>query len=88
MGGYTRDVSGQELGKYVPVARKQILNKSQLDYNNGRAVFSTWSVSRYYKQGTSLELSHFCMEVCEEMTCWSRYQETFRNRLRTLDSVL
>jgi hypothetical protein len=24
----------------------------QLDYNNGRDVFSTWSVPRCYKQGT------------------------------------
>jgi hypothetical protein len=26
MGGYTRDVSGQRLGKHIPVARQQILN--------------------------------------------------------------
>jgi hypothetical protein len=42
MGGYTRAVSGQRLGKGVPVARQQF------DYN-GRAVFSTWSVPRGYK---------------------------------------
>jgi hypothetical protein len=28
MGGYTRVVSGQRLGKHVPVARQQILNNA------------------------------------------------------------
>jgi hypothetical protein len=28
MGGYTRTVSGQRLGKHVPVARPQILNNA------------------------------------------------------------
>jgi hypothetical protein len=40
----------------------------QLEYNNGRAVFSTWSVPRSYKQGTRLELSELCTGACEEIT--------------------
>jgi hypothetical protein len=28
MGGYTRTVSGQQLSKYVPVARQQIINNA------------------------------------------------------------
>jgi hypothetical protein len=39
MGGYTRAVSRQRLGKHVPVARQQILIMQQLDYNSGKAVF-------------------------------------------------
>jgi hypothetical protein len=39
MGAYTKDVSGQQLSKYVTVARQQILITQQLDYNNGNAVF-------------------------------------------------
>jgi hypothetical protein len=38
-------VSGQLLGKHVPAAT---------DTNNRRTVFSTWSVPRWYKQGTTL----------------------------------
>jgi hypothetical protein len=34
----------------MSVARLQILNNAQLDYNNGKAMFSTWSVTRGYKQ--------------------------------------
>jgi hypothetical protein len=33
-----------------------------------------WSVQRFYKQGTRLELSQFCMGVCEERT-WAREAE-------------
>jgi hypothetical protein len=51
MDEYTKDISEQRLGKHFPVATQQVLNNSQLDYNKGRAVFSTWSVPRY-KQGT------------------------------------
>jgi hypothetical protein len=28
MGGYTRAVSGQQLGKHIPIARQQILNNA------------------------------------------------------------
>jgi hypothetical protein len=34
MVGYTRAVSGQRLGKPVPVARQQIFNNSTVDRNN------------------------------------------------------
>jgi hypothetical protein len=58
MGGYTRAVSGQRLGKHVPAKQtteqcpllgsKFSIMQQKLDYNNGRAVFSTWSVPRDY----------------------------------------
>jgi hypothetical protein len=56
MGGYTtRAVSEQRLDKHV--AAKTITDQSsrflimqQFDYNNGRAVFSAWSVPRGYKR--------------------------------------
>jgi hypothetical protein len=52
MGGYTRAVSGQRLGKHVtakqttgqrPLLGSRYLIKQNLEYNNERAVFSTWS---------------------------------------------
>jgi hypothetical protein len=55
MDEYTKDVSEQWLGKHVPVATQQVLNKSLLDYNNGWAVFSTWSVPRYKKRTRSVD---------------------------------
>jgi drug/metabolite transporter superfamily protein YnfA len=39
MGVYARTVSGQRLGKHVPVARQQILNNVSFDLNNGNRVF-------------------------------------------------
>jgi hypothetical protein len=60
MGGYTRAVFGQRLGKHVPAATHE--------RNNRIAVFSVWSMPRCYKQWTRLELSQFCAEVCEERT--------------------
>jgi hypothetical protein len=39
VGGYTRAVSGQRLGKHVSVARQQLLTMQQFNYNNGRTVF-------------------------------------------------
>jgi hypothetical protein len=49
IGGYTRAVSGQRLGKHVPTATDTKATREKL--------FSMWSVSRCYKQGTRLELS-------------------------------
>jgi hypothetical protein len=49
MGGYSRAVFGQRLGKHVPAAIHE--------RNNRRAVFSVWSVPRCYKQGSELELT-------------------------------
>jgi hypothetical protein len=40
-----------------PLLGSSFLIMQQLDYKNGRAVFSTWSVPRCYKQGIRLELS-------------------------------
>jgi hypothetical protein len=31
MGGYTRDVSGQRLGRHVPVAEQQIFNNATVE---------------------------------------------------------
>jgi hypothetical protein len=50
MGGYTRAVSGQQLGKHVVVGRQQILNNATVGRNNRRAVFYMWSVPGCYKQ--------------------------------------
>jgi hypothetical protein len=60
MGGYTRVVSAQRLGKYVPVAT----NTNATIYE----LFHIWSVPKYYKQRTRLELSQFCRGVCEKRT--------------------
>jgi hypothetical protein len=55
----TRAVSGQWLGKHIPAKQtmeqrpllgSRFLIMQQLDYNNGRAVFSTWSVPKGYKR--------------------------------------
>jgi hypothetical protein len=63
MGGYTRVISGQRLGKHVPVKQttkqcpllgSRFLIMQQLDYNKRRTVFSTWSVSRGYTPGPKL----------------------------------
>jgi hypothetical protein len=50
----TAIVSGQRLGKHVPVARQQILNNATVTRSNTsrKAVFSLCSLPRWYKQGT------------------------------------
>jgi hypothetical protein len=60
MGGYTRAVSGQWLGKHVPTARDTNTTTEEL--------LSMWSVLKCYNQGTWFEFSHFCRTVCEERT--------------------
>jgi hypothetical protein len=40
----------------------------QLDYNNGRDVFSMWSVPRRYTQETKSVDSELCTRGCEERT--------------------
>jgi hypothetical protein len=40
-----------------PMLDIRFLIMQKLGYKNGRAVFSTWSVPRCYKQGTRLDLS-------------------------------
>jgi hypothetical protein len=49
---HTATVSGQQLGKHFPVAKQQILNNSTIGSNTKIIVFSMWSVSSCYKQGT------------------------------------
>jgi hypothetical protein len=58
MGGYTRAVSGQRLVKYVPLLSSRFLIMQQLDYNNGRAVISRWSLQRGYKQDEVWEVEY------------------------------
>jgi hypothetical protein len=48
IGGYNGAVSRQRL------LGSRVLIMQQLDYKNGRALFSVWSVPRCYKQGTRL----------------------------------
>jgi hypothetical protein len=55
MDGNTRVVSGQRLGKHVPIARQKILNNTKVGIQQRTTVFLMWSVPRCYKQGTSLE---------------------------------
>jgi hypothetical protein len=38
-----------------PMLDRRFLTMQQLDFNNGRDVFSTWSALRCYKQGIRLE---------------------------------
>jgi hypothetical protein len=58
---------------------------------------SMWSVPSCYKEGTSLELSSVLYGSLWKIDlsrrhrnsdCWSRYQETSNNKLRTLDCAL
>jgi hypothetical protein len=60
--------SGNGSVNTFPLLGSRLLIMQQLDYNNGRAVFSTLSVPRCYNQGTRLELSQLCAGVCEERT--------------------
>jgi hypothetical protein len=52
MGGYTRPVSGQRLGKHVPIARKQIFNNATVEESVFYVVLAD---ILYYKQGTRLD---------------------------------
>jgi hypothetical protein len=84
MGKYTRALSGQQLSKHVPVKQTQhlllgsrFLVIQQLDYNNGSGAFSMWSMPKGYKgKGARLQLSRFCMEVCEERTSVHEAEES------------
>jgi hypothetical protein len=49
MGGYRRAVSGKGLENTFPLLGSRFLIMQQIDYNNGRAVFSTWAMLRCYK---------------------------------------
>jgi hypothetical protein len=47
MDGYTKAVSGQRLGKYVPVARQQILNNATVELQQWKScVFYVVRVER------------------------------------------
>jgi hypothetical protein len=68
MGGYTRAFYGNGSVNTFPFLGSRFLIIKQLNYNNGIAVFSTWSVPRGYKRDDvwSLVESEFCKRVCEE----------------------
>jgi hypothetical protein len=56
----------------VPVARQQILSNAIVEYSNGRAVFSAWSMPTGYKRDevwcwVQLRIE-FCTGVCKERT--------------------
>jgi hypothetical protein len=82
----------------LPLLDSRFLIMQQLNYKNGRAVFSLWSMPRGYKRDEVWNFveSEFSMGVCEEdlsrrqrnSHCWSSYQETSSNRLRALDCAL
>jgi hypothetical protein len=57
MSGYTRHVSGQRLGKQVPIARRQILNTATAGLQQWkRCVFYVVLADiQYYNQGTKLD---------------------------------
>jgi hypothetical protein len=61
-------------GRFWATARQTRLRSDRHERSNKRGVFSMWSLPRYYKQGTRLELSQFCTGVCEERT-WARQAE-------------
>jgi hypothetical protein len=69
-GRYTRAILINGSVNTFPLLGSRFLIMQQLYYNNGRAVFSTWSVSRCYKldEVWSLVESEFCVGVWEEMT--------------------
>jgi hypothetical protein len=52
----------------VPLLGSRLLIMQQLGYNNGRALFSTWSVQRGYKLDEAWNLVDilFCTEINEE----------------------
>jgi hypothetical protein len=59
VGRYNKAVSGKRLDKHVPVKQtteqRQLLGSrisviEELDYNNGKFVFTKWSVPRNYKR--------------------------------------
>jgi hypothetical protein len=68
MNKYTMAVSGQRLGKHVPISRQQILNNITGGLQQSKSVFSTWSVQRCYISKGKSQFSQFCMVVCEEAT--------------------
>jgi hypothetical protein len=72
MGWYTRAVSRQRLVRHVPAKPRRcplldsrFLIMQQLDHNNGKTVFCTWSVSRGYKLD-KVEFSHSVRESAEK----------------------
>jgi hypothetical protein len=55
MGGYTRDISGQRLGKHVPAAIETSASIEEL--------FSMWSGPKCYKEGTRLDPVNYVQDL-------------------------
>jgi hypothetical protein len=55
MGGYTRAFPGNGSVNTFPLLGSRFLIMQQLDHNNGKIVFSLWSVPRCYTQGAGLD---------------------------------
>jgi hypothetical protein len=88
-GRISRAVSGQRLGKHDPAATDTNATIEDLCFLYGLC-------SDFISKGQGQGLVNSVREsVREELSwrqrnnhCWSRYQETFSNRLRTLDCVI
>jgi hypothetical protein len=91
------DIPGLFLGNgsvnAFPLLNRRFLIMQQFYYNNRRVVFPVWSVLRCYKRGT-ISVDSLVRESVKRglarrnSHCWSRYQETSSNILRTLNCVL
>jgi hypothetical protein len=67
MGGYTRTVSGQRLGKHVPVARQQMLNDPTVGPQQLKSCVFYVVRADVISKGKG-EFSQFCTGGCEETT--------------------
>jgi hypothetical protein len=60
-----------------PLRGSRLPIMKELDYNNGRAVFSTLSVPSGYKRDEIWSsVSYFCTGVCEEITSGGKAEES------------
>jgi hypothetical protein len=88
---YTRAVSGQRLGKHIPIARQQILNNTTVGLQQWKCGVSKWSMLRSYLDNWGYPLSSVWESVKRGLILRQRnshYQETSSNALRTLAYVL
>jgi hypothetical protein len=47
-------VSGQQLGKHIPVARRQIINNATVGLQQWKQGVSMWCMQSCYKQGAMI----------------------------------
>jgi hypothetical protein len=67
MDGYTRAVSGQRLGKHVPVVRQKNLNNARVGLQQRKSCFLCGLWPDIISKGHG-QFSKFCTGVCEERT--------------------